>query len=92
MLCTAIENEDPDKLIKLTVDYPENSDDFVPFLNVEVKIERDGQHTSLSKPPKKCRHSMPIPIILIPSKNILLLICNLQQKMSHPMMRISFTR
>ena len=57
MLCTAIENEDPDKLIKLTVDYPENSDDFVPFLNVEVKIERDGmvigQHTSLSKTPEK---------------------------------------
>ena len=54
MLCTAIENEDPDKLIKLTVDYPENSDDFVPFLNVEVKIERDGMvSTHLFRKPQK---------------------------------------
>ena len=56
MRCTAIENEDPDKLIKLTVDYPENSDDFVPFLNVEVKIERDGMVSTrlFRKPQKKC--------------------------------------
>ena len=54
MLCTAIENEDPDKLIKSTVDYPKNSDDFVPFLNVEVKIERDGMvSTRLFRKPQK---------------------------------------
>jgi hypothetical protein len=37
-----IENQDPDHLIRLTVDYPETRDDYTPFLNMEVKIDEDG--------------------------------------------------
>ena len=49
-----IEIEDPDKLIKLALDYPECNDDFGPFLNVEVKIERAGTvNTRLYRKPQK---------------------------------------
>jgi hypothetical protein len=42
-------------LIKLTVDYPASQDDFVPFLNIEVKIESGGQFNSrlFRKPQRK---------------------------------------
>ena len=54
MMCNTIENEDPDKLIKLALDYPECNDDFGPFLNVEVKIERAGTvNTRLYRKPQK---------------------------------------
>ena len=54
MLCNKIENQDPDKLIKLALDYPDTIGDFTPFLNFEGKIERDGKlNTRLFRKPQK---------------------------------------
>ncbi|XP_063678526.1 uncharacterized protein LOC134814359 [Bolinopsis microptera] len=53
-LCNLIEQQDPDKLIKLTVDYSDNQNDFVPFLNTEIKIDSDGiVHSRLYRKPQK---------------------------------------
>jgi len=53
-LCNLIEQQDPDKLIKLTVDYPDNQNDYVPFLNTEIKIDSDGiVHSRLYRKPQK---------------------------------------
>ena len=40
-LCTLIEQQDTDKLIKLTLDYPSSRDQFTPFLNTEVRISNE---------------------------------------------------
>ena len=54
LTCTLIEDEDPDKLIRLTVDYPEKQNDYTPFLNTEVRIGRDGSlDTRLYRKPQK---------------------------------------
>ena len=54
ILCNAIEAQDTDHLIKLKVDYPESRDSYTPFLNTEVKIERDGTvNTRLYRKPQK---------------------------------------
>ena len=53
MICNAVEEEDQDELIKLTMEYPEK-DKYTPFLNMEAKIERDGQlNTRLYRKPQK---------------------------------------
>ena len=54
-LINSIENADPDKLLKLTLDYPEKSGDYIPFLNTEVRITPDGtvDHRLFRKPQKK---------------------------------------
>ena len=53
-LCNLIEQKDPDKLIKLTVDYPDNQNDYVPFLNTEIKIDSNGSvHSRLYRKPQK---------------------------------------
>ena len=54
LMCNAIEAQDKDHLIKLKVDYPESRDSYTPFLNTEVKIERDGTvNTRLFRKPQK---------------------------------------
>ena len=54
LACSLIESADPDKLIRLTVDYPENKEEYTPFLNTEVKIDQDGQiNTRLYRKPQK---------------------------------------
>ena len=54
LMCNLIENQDPDHLIRLTVDYPETRDDYTPFLNMEVKIDEDGSlNTRLYRKPQK---------------------------------------
>ena len=54
LMCTLIEDEDPDHLIKLTVDYPETKDHYTPFLNMEVKVDQDGSlNTRLYRKPQK---------------------------------------
>jgi hypothetical protein len=53
-MCNLIENQDPDHLIRLTVDYPETRDDYTPFLNMEIKIDEDGSlNTRLCRKPLK---------------------------------------
>ena len=54
-LCTLIEQQDADKLIKLTLDYPSSRDQFTPFLNTEVRISNEGEIQSrlFRKPQKK---------------------------------------
>ena len=53
-MCNLIEGEDPDHLIKLTVDYPRTRDQYTPFLNMEVKIDQDGcLNTRLYRKPQK---------------------------------------
>ena len=54
-LCNLIEQQDVDNLIKLTVDSPASQDDYVPFLNTEIKINSEGQVNSrlFRKPQKK---------------------------------------
>ncbi len=42
-LCDFIQQQDSDGLIKLTLDYPANRSDYVPFLNTEIKIDPDRQ-------------------------------------------------
>ena len=41
-LCNSIEDQDKDHLIKLKLDYPSSSDQYTPFLNTEIKLEKDG--------------------------------------------------
>ena len=54
LCCSMIETADPDKRIRLTVDFPEKADDFVPFLNAEVRISREGDiETRLYRKPQK---------------------------------------
>ena len=53
-LLNSIEHQDVDNLIKLTLDYPETNNDYVPFLNTEVRIDREGAvHTRLYRKPQK---------------------------------------
>ena len=53
-LCNLIEQQDPDKLIKLTLDYPSSSEEYIPFLNTEVRIDNEGQiHSRLFRKPQK---------------------------------------
>ena len=53
-MCNLIENEDSDGLIKLTLDYPQNKDSYIPFLNMEVKVNSDGGiDTRLYRKPQK---------------------------------------
>ena len=42
LLCTIIEQQDDKKLIKLTLDYPENSDSYTPFLNTEIRVNKES--------------------------------------------------
>ena len=54
LMCNLIEDQDPDHLIKLTVDYPETRDHYTPFLNMEVKVSQDGSlDTRLYRKPQK---------------------------------------
>ena len=54
LICTSIEAEDPDNRIRLTVDYPKTRNDYTPFLNMEVKIDKDGTlDTRLYRKPQK---------------------------------------
>ena len=53
-LLNSIEHQDVDKLIKLTLDYPQTSNDYIPFLNTEVRIDQEGTvHTRLYRKPQK---------------------------------------
>ena len=45
-LVQQIADQDPDKKLKWEVDFPEQQDDFIPFLNTEVRIEPNGKFTS----------------------------------------------
>ena len=38
----SISNEDPDQLLKWEVDYPENSQEFTPFLDTQIRIDEQG--------------------------------------------------
>ncbi|KAL5254844.1 hypothetical protein ACHWQZ_G014324 [Mnemiopsis leidyi] len=40
--CKSVTKFDPDNRIRLTVDYPNTRNDYTPFLNMEVKIGKDG--------------------------------------------------
>ncbi|KAL5247413.1 hypothetical protein ACHWQZ_G019327 [Mnemiopsis leidyi] len=42
-LCNLIEQQDPDKLIKLTLDFPSSCNEYIPFLNTEVRIDDEGK-------------------------------------------------
>ena len=54
LICSSIEAQDPDSRIKLTVDYPESKEVYTPFLNTEIKIDRDGNiDTRLYRKPQK---------------------------------------
>ena len=54
LMCNLIEAEDPDQLIRLTLDYPTTKDDYTPFLNIEAKIREDGNiDTRLYRKPQK---------------------------------------
>ncbi len=48
LLCSLIEQNDSTGLLKLTLDYPTSSEKFTPYLNTEVKINRDGSVNSRS--------------------------------------------
>ena len=49
-----IEKDDNDSLIKLTLDFPSNKEQYTPFLNVEIKIDDDGTpNTRLFRKPQK---------------------------------------
>ena len=54
-ICNLIEQADTDQLIKLTVDYPSSREEYIPFLNTEIKIDSDGSVNSrlYRKPQKK---------------------------------------
>ena len=55
-LCNLIEQQDADQqIVKFTLDYPCSRNDFLPFLNTEIKIEPEGQVNSrlYRKPLKK---------------------------------------
>ena len=54
LMINLIEAEDPDQLIRLTLDYPTTKDDYTPFLNMEAKICEDGNiDTRLYRKPQK---------------------------------------
>ena len=42
LLCTIIEQQDDKELIKLTLDYPENSESYTPFLNTEIRVNKES--------------------------------------------------
>ncbi|KAL5260856.1 hypothetical protein ACHWQZ_G003271 [Mnemiopsis leidyi] len=53
-LCNLIEQQDPDKLIKLTLDFPSSCNEYIPFLNTEVRIDDEGKiHSRLFRKPQK---------------------------------------
>ena len=37
-----IANQDPDRLIKWEVDYPDNPEQFTPFLSTEMRVDETG--------------------------------------------------
>ena len=41
-MCNLLENQDKDGLLKLTLDYPDSKNKYIPFVNVEVKVDDDG--------------------------------------------------
>ena len=45
-LVQSVADQDPDGKLKWEVEFPESSQDFVPFLNTELRIEPDGSVTS----------------------------------------------
>ena len=45
-LVQSVADQDPDGKLKWEVEFPETSQDFVPFLNTELRIEPDGSVTS----------------------------------------------
>ena len=45
-LVQKIADEGPDKKLKWEVDFPEQQEDYVPFLNTEIRIEPDGTVSS----------------------------------------------
>ena len=54
LISTSIEAEDSDNRIRLTVDYPKTRNYYTPFLNIEVKIDKDGTlDTRLNRKPQK---------------------------------------
>ena len=54
MILNSIENKDPDKHISLTLDYPENKNEFTPLVNTEMKINHNGTlNTRLFRKPQK---------------------------------------
>ena len=54
LMCGRLEQEDQDRLIKLTLDFPDRSHDYTPFLNVEVRVDEDGSfNTRLYRKPQK---------------------------------------
>ena len=54
LMCNLIKSEDPDSLIRLTLDYPETRDHYTPFLNMEVKIDQEGSlDTRFYRKPQK---------------------------------------
>ena len=49
-----IESEDPDNLIRLTLDYPETKDHYTPIPNMEVRVDQQGGlDTRLYRKPQK---------------------------------------
>ena len=42
LMCNLIESEDPDQLVRLTLDYPETKEEYTPFLNMGVNFHCDG--------------------------------------------------
>ena len=54
LMCNLNQNQDPDNLIRLRLDYPETRRDYTPFLNMEVKIDEDSSlNTRLYRKPQK---------------------------------------
>jgi len=45
-LVQSITDQDPDKKLKWEVEFPENDQDYIPFLNTELRVEPDGTVTS----------------------------------------------
>ncbi|XP_063680038.1 uncharacterized protein LOC134815435 [Bolinopsis microptera] len=45
-LVQSIADQDPDKKLKWEVEFPENDQEFIPFLNTELRVEPDGTVTS----------------------------------------------
>ena len=45
-LVQSIADQDPDKKLKWEVEFPENDQDYIPFLNTELRVEPDGTVTS----------------------------------------------
>ena len=54
LMCNLIESEDPDQLVRLTLDYPQTKEEYTPFLNMGVNIHLDGSlNTRLYRKPQK---------------------------------------